>query len=384
MFCADKGPYSLDKKTVRVYNIVDILDYRTCIMKIKKLFLSFWSFVIYFLIIFAVFTFLSMDKLDDYLADYEYYQPTTQVNEVLGYFKELDAESLEALPSSGEKLTGENFKMYLERICDPESLFVYKSSTGDTTLTYDYITNNKKIASLVLERDGVTEKNNFDVYKIADVVWYPMFNYTVTVPEDCTVYLNGKLLEGDGECVDTDDVYADFDGYSASTYKYTIDNLAYITDVKAESESSALITVEEILRDDGADYIVHREMSDDMKAELDARTHEFVPAYMYYTTLNTHHVSTVLPYVHRNAELYTFLKNFNNTWNHSKLSDRFTRFDISNYVYHDETHASCRADVIYEITKWGNNVLEFDFFFDLHYVKVDGVWYLVYMERGIE
>ena len=231
MFCADKGPYSLDKKTVRVYNIVDILDYRTCIMKIKKLFLSFWSFVIYFLIIFAVFTFLSMDKLDDYLADYEYYQPTTQVNEVLGYFKELDAESLEALPSSGEKLTGENFKMYLERICDPESLFVYKSSTGDTTLTYDYITNNKKIASLVLERDGVTEKNNFDVYKIADVVWYPMFNYTVTVPEDCTVYLNGKLLEGDGECVDTDDVYVDFDGYSASTYKYTIEGLAYITDV---------------------------------------------------------------------------------------------------------------------------------------------------------
>lgn len=384
MFCADKGPYSLDKKTVRVYNIVDILDYRTCIMKIKKIFLSFWSFVIYFLIIFAVFTFLSMDKLDDYLADYEYYQPTTQVNEVLGYFKELDAESLEALPSSGEKLTGENFKMYLESICDPESLFVYKSSTGDTTLTYDYITNNKKIASLVLERDGVTEKNNFDVYKIADVVWYPMFNYTVTVPEDCTVYLNGKLLEGDGECVDTDDVYVDFDGYSASTYKYTIEGLAYITDVKAESESSALITVEEILRDDGADYIVHREMSDDMKAELDARTHEFVPAYMYYTTLNTHHVSTVLPYVHRNAELYTFLKNFNNTWNHSKLSDRFTRFDISNYVYHDETHASCRADVIYEITKWGNNVLEFDFFFDLHYVKVDGVWYLVYMERGIE
>lgn len=353
-------------------------------MKIKKFFLSFWSFVIYFLIIFAAATVVLMNMLDDYLDEYEFYQPTTLSDEVLGYFRELDTESLENLPCSGEKLTGDNFSEYLSAICDSSSLFCYKSSTGESSLTYDYISKNKKIASLVLKKSGELSKNKLDIYEIDDIVWYPQFSYTVTVPDDCKVYLNGILLEGEGEIVGTDESYTEFDGYTASTYRYTIDDLTYITDVKAESMNSAEVTVEEIRRDDGADFVVKREMNEEMKGEIDARTREAVVAYVYYTTLNSYHVSTVLPYIYPASPLYNDLKNFNNTWNHSRISDEFTKFDVTDFVYHDDTHASCRADVIYKITKYGNRTEEFDFYFDLYYVKEDGEWYLTLMERVIE
>lgn len=354
-------------------------------MKAKKIFLSFWAFVLYFVIIFGVVTALLMGRLEDYLVEYEYYQPTTLSDKVLGYFKTGDISALEALPNIGEEFRGDNFAEFLNAVLDKEDLFCYKSSTAEDTLTYDYISANKKLASLVLKKTGEISANKLDIYAIDGVIWYPHFSYTVTAPEDCKVYINGELLDSEGELVETFDTYNDFDGFTKKTYKYTVDGLVYVTDVRAEAEGSGSVTVSEFGRADGSEYVVSQIMPDDMKSELDALTREAVDAYIHYTTYSFYSVNTVLRYIHKNAPLYNFLKNFNNTWNHSNmLSEEFLKFDITDFVYYDDTHASLRTDVIYKMTKYGGYTEEFDFNFDLYYVKEDGAWYIALMERVIK
>ncbi len=377
------------------------------ILKLKRILLSFWAFIIYFVIICAIVISVRMGQLKEKLAEYEFLRPETITTKVEQYFKEGNIEALRALPTKHENFNGDNFDEYLDAILDDEyfesmvdgdTLYSFSASTDDDTLTYDYISNNKKLASLTLKKVGSTDTykipvlhisfNMFgsDIYEIESIEWHPKFSYTVTVPEECNVYVNGKLAKlTNGELVSSNEPYEAFGAKKRSVYKYTLDDYSYVNDVAIEPLNDSLVfELTENKHADGADYVITSSMCEEMKAELEARTREAVPAYIYYTALNSYHVSTVLPYVHPDAELYQDLKNFNNTWNDSRVSDEFTKFEISEFEYYDDMHASLRADVMYRIYKWDGSSEDHDFKFRLHYVKeADGIWYLVYNERII-
>ncbi|MBE6606866.1 MAG: hypothetical protein E7635_07535 [Ruminococcaceae bacterium] len=355
-------------------------------MKNKNKFLSFGAFVIYFLIIFAIATVILMSALSSYLEEYEKYQPSTIANEVKDYFSAKNSAQLSLIPAEGETVLAPVFPQYIKRIVNEENLFCYKSSSSDQTLIYDYISNNKKIASLLLSKTNEKSKRGFDIYEIDHIKWYPVFKYTITAPDDCKIFINDIEINADNatiEVISKNDVYEDFDGYVTSLVRYNIDNLNYITNVRAEFDSK---TVFEIVNDgDDLDfevnYTVNKIMPEEMKAEIEARTHKAVEAYVYYTTLHSIPVSTVLPYIHPKAALYKNVQRFDNTWSNSKTSDEFLKFEISDFKYYTDTKASCRADVIYQIIKYYNTKREFDFNFDIYLAKENGQWYVTSMER---
>lgn len=355
-------------------------------MKNKNKFLSFGAFVIYFLIIFAIATIILMSALTSYLEEYEKHQPSTIANEVEDYFRAKNCAQLSVIVTEGETILPPVFPAYIKRIVNEENLFCYKSSSSDQALVYDYISNNKKIASLTLSKTSEKSKRGFDIYEIDHIKWHPVFKYTITAPDDCRIFINDIEINADNtttEEISKNDAYENFDGYVTSILRYTVDDLNYITDVRAEFDGDTLF---EIVNDgDDLDfevnYTINKIMPEEMKTEIEERTRKAVEAYVYYTTLHSIPVSTVLPYIHPKAALYKNVQRFDNTWSNSKTSDEFLKFDISNFEYYTDTKASCRADVIYQITKYYNTIREFDFNFDIYLTKQNGQWYVTSMER---
>ncbi len=355
-------------------------------MKKKNIFLSFGAFIVYFLVIFAIATAILMSMLTAYLEEYESYQPSTISNSVSDYFHAKNLAQLSLIPSEGKTIIPPVFPAYIDRIVNEDKLFCYKSSSGESTLVYDYISNNKKIASLTLEKTGEKSKRGFDIYEIKSITWHPVFKYTITAPDDCVISVNDYVINADNTSVETvseNTSYEDFDSYTAKTVRYTIDTLEYIMDVRAECDGKPLLEI----TNDGDDtdfevnYTVNKVMPEDMKAEIEVRTRKAVEAYVYYTTLHSIPVSTVLPHIHPKSALYKNVQRFDNTWSNSKTSDEFLKFEISDYTYYTDTKASCRADVIYQITKYYTTKREFDFNFDIYLVKENGQWLVTSMER---
>ena len=357
-------------------------------MKKRNIFLSFWAFVVYALVIFAVLTFVLMGRLNTYLEEYEYYQPTTLSDSVLELFSQKDAEALSALNNPGDKLEGEVFEAYLDRFVNPGTLFCYKASSFDDKLIYDYISDNRKLASLTLALTGEKSPQGFDIYEIDSLVWYPLMRYSITAPEDCTVYINGTDIsktKAQAIAASRDTSYEDFDGYVFSTVKYTIEHLEYITDIKASGDGQAEIIIEKTESEDGltVDYTVSRKIPEDMVSQLDVQARDAVKAYIYYTTLHSIPVSTVLPYIHKDAALYSYVQRFDNTWSNSKVSDEFPKFEVSDFVYYTDKRASCRTSVIYRLHKYSFS-RDYDFDFKLFFIKDNEKWYLTSMERVVE
>ncbi|MBQ4137354.1 MAG: hypothetical protein IJD67_04515 [Clostridia bacterium] len=357
-------------------------------MKKKNIFLSFWAFVIYALVIFVITTYFLMGALSSYLAEYEEYQPTTLTNKVLSYFEALDADSLMEISDGYDMPKPEAFKAYIDRFVDKETLFCYRSSVSDDRQVYDYISKNRKLASLTLIKSEEKSPRGFDVYKIDSIVWHPLMKYTITLPDACRAYINGSPLS-QTKAVKTgsveDDSYKKFDGYVYSAASYEIDYFEYITDLKAELDGAAELIIDKAESEDGleVDYTIRLEMPQDMRLELEKRATEATKAYIYYTTLHSIKVGTVLPYIHPKAPLYKNIQNFNNTWNHGRSSDEFTKLDISDFVYYTDTRASLSVSAVYTIHKW-NETLHFDFDYELFFVKEGGVWYITSMERIIK
>lgn len=354
-------------------------------MKNKNKFLSFGAFIIYFLILFAVITTALMCALHSYLEEYEKCQPSTIANEVKNYFHAQNTAKLSLIPTEGETILPPVFPAYIKRIVNTENLFCYKSSSVGETLVYDYVSNNKKIASLTLGLTGEKSKHGFDIYEIRHIKWHPVFKYTITAPDDCRILINSIEINTENtqfEEIGQNDAYKDFDGYVGKLIRYTIDDLDYVSDIQAGFDGNAII---EILNDgDDTDYevnyTVNKIIPPEMKTQIDTRTREAVEAYVYYTTLHSIPVSTVLPYIHPDSSLYKNVQRFDNTWNNSKLSDEFTKFEISNFNYYSDIKASCRASVIYRIIKWDSS-RDFDFDFDIYLAKENDEWFVTSMER---
>lgn len=349
-------------------------------------FLSFKAFILYFAVIFLAATFVCMLFLTAYLAEYEKYQPSAISDSVLDAFMTGNADTLYSIDAD-EKIDRSIFNEYLYRIVNPDTLFCYKSSSSENMLVYDFISDNKKIASLELVPTGEKSPRGFDIYEIDRIVWHRLFKYTITASDDLEVLVNGRVLDKSSSVVlSTDDSYKDFDSYVSSVVVYEPAHEFYISDVSANTDSSALISVES--DGDDSDYEVNftikKNFPEGMLEEVKSAATDGVKAYVYYSTLHSFELRDLLCHLHPNSRLYKNVQHFDNTWSNSKVSDRFTRFDISNCVFYTDTKASLRMDVVYEITKYYNTVREFDFNFDVYLQKDGAKWYIVSLERIIE
>lgn len=351
----------------------------------KNRFLSFKAFIAYFAVVFLVATAAIMLILTAYLAEYEKYQPSTLSDSVLDAFMTRDNDALYNI-NADEKIDRDIFDEYLSKVVNPDSLFCYKSSSGENTLVYDYISNNKKIASLELLSTGEKSPRGFDVYEISKIIWHRLFKYTVTASDDVNVIVNGKILDkSSAKVLSTNESYKDFDSYVSSVLLYEPREF-YIPDISANSDSSLLISVES----DGDDsdfevnFTVKKSFPEDMLEDVKNAATEGVKAYVYYTTLHTYRISGLLPHIHPKSQLYKNVQLFDNTWSNSKTSDRFTKFDISDPVIYTDSKVSLRMDVVYEITKYYNTIREFDFNFDVYLEKDGDKWYIVALERIIK
>ncbi len=354
-------------------------------MKKKNIFLSFYAFLLYSLVAFVIATVALMSALHAYLDEYEIYQPTTFSDEVLLYFQSLDAESLENLPSKGDALSGEVFEAYLKEVINPDTLFNYKSSTSETGITYDYISNNKKIATLSLEKTGALSPRGFEEYKISSIEWHPLYKYTITAPEGTVVKINGSVPKVEPEKVIICDVYEDFDSSVYYNDVYTIDYLEYVTDISAEGVYSSELGITFAANDEyNHEYSYEYTVSENIISEVTSRATDGAKAYIHYTTIADVPINTVLPYIHKNSSLNKHLRNYDNTWNHYYSKDEYKKFELTDFRFHSDDKVSCRLSAIYGITKSSGKKYDFDFNFDLYLQKENGVWYIASMERVIK
>ncbi len=348
-------------------------------------FISFKAFIGYFTVVFLAATVIIMLMLTAYLDEYEKYQPSSITDSVLDAFIKGDTDTLYNIDAD-EKVDREIFDEYLEKIVSPDSLFCYKASSANNTLIYDFICNNKKIASLELVSTGEKSPRGFDVYEISKIIWHRLFKYTMTTYDDLNVLVNGKVIDkSTAKIISTIENYKDFDSYVSNVVMYEPDEI-YISTVSASSDSNALVSVEAENDDSGykVNYNIKKDFPDNMLEAIKAAAADGVKAYVYYTTLHTYKISGLLPHIHPDSQLYKNVQRFDNTWSNSKIADRFIKFDMSDAVFYTDTKASLRMDVIYEITKGTGVIREFDFNFDVYLQKDGDKWYIVSLERIIK
>lgn len=330
-----------------------------------------------------------MSRLNSYLEEYESCQPSQITDSYLAYFRARDAKALLESAPDDCAFTEETLAAYLDVFTDDDTLFCYRASSSDDALVYDYIGNNKKLASLTLVKTEEKSPRGFDIYRADTLVFHPLMRYTVTAPADCTVYINGKNIsetEAVAESFVTDDTYEPFDGYLSSSMRYTIDYPEYILDITATHNGSAEISTTKSFVDGNEydiEYTFDYEMAEEMQSAIDCRAREAIEAYIYYTTLHSIPVSTVLPYIHKDAALYKNIQMFDNTWSNSRSRDEFTKFDVTEFEYFTDSRAACRVSAVYRLYKYAGP-RDFDFDFKVYFVNDGDGWYITSMERVIE
>lgn len=161
-----------------------------------------WFYRIYFglLALCAVALAIGLSVLSGVMREYEETRPVHAAEEVLDVFNRHSWQEIYALDASAKKLkqeTADQYAQYMEGLTSGQS-FTLKSvlSIVEDEQKYSVMLGDKKFAELTLEHSGEVTKHNFAHWQIKALETQAMASseYTITVPADSTVQVNGLTL----------------------------------------------------------------------------------------------------------------------------------------------------------------------------------------------
>ena len=161
-----------------------------------------WFYRIYFTLLALCIAALTvgLGVLSGVMQEYEQTRPVHAAEEVLEVFNRHAWQEIHALDASAKKLKQETVDQYAQHM---ESLtagqdFYLKNvlSIHEDEAKYNVMLGDKKFAELILEHSGETTKHNFALWQVKELETQAMASseYTITVPADSTVQVNGLTL----------------------------------------------------------------------------------------------------------------------------------------------------------------------------------------------
>ena len=164
-----------------------------------------WFYRIYFglLILCAVALVIGLAVLSGVMQEYEDTRPVHTAEEVLDVFNRRAWNEIYEMDESAKKLkqeTPQQYAQYMEELTAGAD-FRLKNvlSIEENQQKYSVMLGDKKFAELTLEHSGEVTEHNFNHWQIKSLQTQAMAasEYTITVPSDSTVQVNGLTLTAD-------------------------------------------------------------------------------------------------------------------------------------------------------------------------------------------
>ena len=184
-----------------------------------------------------------------YLNDYQSALPSDIGNRVLTAMETMDLATLDEL-SSNFPTTLRNEETFTQYIADfgTKDLFFYEgTSKVEGQLIYIFVNNNKKMATLTLEKTGKKSTFGFEKYELVDLVFRPLHQYTIINTPHAVLFIPGASIDDQTQTVSQDQNHA----FSKEVFgdlpvtTYTFKDFTYITSVTVADDPSAEVLYDE-------------------------------------------------------------------------------------------------------------------------------------------
>ena len=148
--------------------------------------------------IFLVFMIVCLFRLWNYLVDYQNSLPSILGDEILTAYKTCNTPLLRQYVTDLPEAFQDDFvySQYLYQYLDRDSLYYYETSNGEgNEITYLYLTDNGKFATLTVTKTGEESKYGFPLYRISSLEQYSQASYTLYQAAGTTILLDGEPID---------------------------------------------------------------------------------------------------------------------------------------------------------------------------------------------
>ena len=315
-----------------------------------------WFYRIYFgvLALCAVALVIGLVVLSGVLEEYEQTRPVHSAEEVLEIINRRDWTHLQEIDESAKRLrheTPEQYVQYMDALTAGEA-FTLKSvlSIHEDEQKYNVLMDGKKFAEMTFVNSGETTSHNFEKWKL-DVLTTTAFDsdqYTITVPSDFTVFVNGAaltqedVLESGISCGVEDNLP---DGVAAPVLTRYGVNMSF-GEIENLSATDANGNARELTQDDERSWSCGLAYDDSLRAQCEESVVTWGRRLAAYTT-GDYSKSDLSGACVNPSPARTFIRNMENQWAASHSGYDFENIETYDYYPYSDSCFSCKISFDY-------------------------------------
>ena len=350
-------------------------------MKAKR-FSVFYIFLLVLVVLTLILTECGKSYLTDVLKEYEDSQYKYVAEEILeSNFNSGDGKALYELFSSqiSKMETPERVAAYFDEIKGEKKFTLQSTSTGlEKKIEYAVKCDNKRFATLTLDKSEETTEKGFALYELKDAKLSEnlLIDRSITVPLGYTVQING-ITAGDeyaGEDVVTTAIGDDIPGdlLSVQYTTYTFDNLLCEPEFTVTSPGGTPAKITETENGIYAELVFDKTISDEL-AEYVVDATEAYACYLQKDAV----FGKVAKYLDPDSQLYQNIRTSPNWMVISHNSYSFEDAAVSEYYEYNDNAFACRVTLTHVLKYRG--LQDYRDYIDItwYLTKKDGK-YLIY------
>lgn len=317
-------------------------------MKAKKI-PVFYIFLLVLVVLTLILTECGKSYLTDVLKEYEDSQYKYVAEGVLeSHFNSGDGETLYELFSSqlSKMETPQGVAAYFDELTGGDEFTLQSTSTGlDEKIEYAVKCNDKRFATLTLDKSGETTENGFDLYELksAKLNEKLLIERSIMLPVGYTLTVNGNVAGEEysaGDIITTaygDEIPGDLHSIQYTTYVFPNLLNEPVFEVKSPAGNAAEVT----LLESGV-YCAELVFDKTISAELAEYVIDATEAYACYLQKDAA-FGAVAKYLDKSSTLYDSIRTSPNWMVIDHNSYSFEDAEVSEYYEYNDTAFACRV-----------------------------------------
>ena len=326
-------------------------------------------YVIMTIVIIAIPLFIALSL---YLYTYEHNHPKYLVNEIVDEYK---SKTFDEVLKTTPKEQREELKKALKNTVK-DDIFSYQSYEDKKKIEYTVVNNNKKLSTIVLEKEKSKALFGIQKVKIKSIEHVPTYQYRIQYFAGSEVYIDGNLAQG--EVSNTSTQFAHLGYPEIQTVTYTLDRYEPITEIRATYQGRTCKKHEDST---GMNISMFPSISKAQGTGIEQMLTQFTQEYARYTTIRGVGMGTVLSHVLPNSAIAQLIASYSNAWGEVALSESFDEIYLTNPIQYYDQVFSYDVHLIYHIVADNGEKKEFPIDYRMYVTNLHGTYQVFDMQR---
>ncbi|MEG0485221.1 MAG: hypothetical protein RR576_07215 [Oscillospiraceae bacterium] len=287
-----------------------------------------------------------------YLADYQKNLPENLANKVLAEYQSYDAKTIANYSTNLPAYLLENgkFSDYYKANADFTKMYFYQTKTSEPhKLSYEFVAENKRIATVMLEESGEPSLFRFPQYKVASVAGYPLTSYKFAAPSDVDIFANDTAIS-EKYCVKEEIITDNFSDMENTVFKmktYEISDFISPNELRVVRKDKCPCAV--IWSEDKRSAVIKKEISAELQGQITKFANDFSKTYSPFATKKSGNINAVLGMLYPHTSFYKAVRIYTNPWGETYVKDRYENYVVDAFKQYSQTEFSCNVSFDYVI-----------------------------------